>query len=135
MNALGRSSPLVPPIVIGVLVFIALLASLMFLDTQPERRDVVRTQDIHHLKEALAVYQSVRQTFPVSHELVELTGYDEVSAALRHAGAITVVPQDPLYPEYAYWYRSDGNGYTLYFCLETDRVQNYAAGCENTVRP
>lgn len=123
------------PVVVGILVFIALLASLMFVSTQPEQRDVIRTQDIRHLQEALAVYQSARQTFPVSYELMELTGYDEISAALRQAGALTAVPQDPLYPEYAYWYRSDGNRYTLYFCMETDQVENYAAGCENTVHP
>ncbi len=75
--------------------------------------------------------------FPLSTAVTTLSGTDDVSVALLNAQTLNAIPRDPSYPVNAYTYQSNAtaNFYTITFCLETDTIANYSAGCSNTLTP
>ncbi len=122
-----------------VMAIIAILASGMlalFTSTQEKSRDTRRMEDVRELQKALSLYYIDNNQYPAAASTIDLTGSDSVSTTLVNAGTIPAIPRDPVTPTYEYTYQSASPGtYTITFCLETDRIPNYAEGCSNTVTP
>ena len=126
-----------------VMAIIALLASIVVAGVQhaqTKSRDVRRVEDMNQISKALNLYYTDHNKFPKSATEVVINGSsDALSSALISNNAMPVVPTDPLTPDdtYKYWYQTNsiGTTYTLRFCLETDSIPNYSAGCTNTMRP
>lgn len=123
-----------------VLTIIALLASAIIASmgrVQAKSRDTRRMEDINNIRKALALYQTGHNRYPVSTATTTLSGTDTVSNILVTDNAIQKVPTDPLHPDYAYLYQSNsiGTDFTMSFCLETDSIPHYNAGCDNHITP
>jgi prepilin-type N-terminal cleavage/methylation domain-containing protein len=99
-------------------------------------RDARRIQDVNQIKKALSLLLISDNAFPIALSTTTLTGSDSVSLELIAAEAFSSIPRDPL-PIYTYDYisNSDGTDYTISFCLETDTLADYSAGCGNTISP
>lgn len=124
-------------VVIAIIGLLASIVTASLLSTQQNARDARRVTDIKQIQNALELYSTTNNRFPIATTETTLTGADAVSTALLNAGAFDVVPLDPKYPTYAYTYQSNSSGtdYDLGFCLETDSIQLFSAGCGNTVSP
>ncbi len=123
-----------------VLAIIALLASVIFASMgfiQKKSRDTRRMEDINSIVKALTMYNVGYNRFPISATTTTLDGTDSVSTALVNDKAINKIPRDPLHPDYSYDYvtNSLGTDFTLHFCLESDSIPGYSAGCVNTITP
>ncbi len=123
-----------------VIAIIGLLASVVvasLTSAQSKARDARRMEDISSLQKAFALYATDGGTYPISVTQSPLTVGTPVADALIAADAMSTMPKDPMDPTYQYEYASNANGstYTLYFCLETNGIPNYAQGCGNTVTP
>jgi len=129
--------------IIELLVVIAIIGLLttgvlVFLDsTRTKSRDTRRMSDMQEIGKALGLYIINNDNFPVSAAPTTITGDDAVSTALEGDGVIVAMPTDPRHPTLSYTYQSDSAGrtYVLTFCLETDTIPGYAAGCDNTITP
>lgn len=120
-----------------VIAIIGILASIIIANlstAQTKARDARRMQDIDAIKKALALYSSDNGGYPISVSTTTLDGTDTVSQALITAGTLPAIPLDPKNPTYTYDYSSNatGNTFLLSFCLETNSIQNYSQGCNNT---
>ncbi len=123
-----------------VIAIIGILASVVMASlnsTQSKARDARRMEDLSSMQKALALYMISHGTYPIVSATTTLTGTDTVMAALIGAEAISATPKDPQSPVYDYTYMSNsiGNNYYLGFCLETDKITNYAQGCGNIIKP
>jgi len=123
-----------------VIAIIGLLVSVVvasFGTVQRRGRDARRMGDVTSIQKALAIYVITNGLFPIETTEIDLTGVDNVSVALLSDGAIPTMPRDPAYPVYNYTYQSNaiGSAYVISFCLETDTIINYSAGCGNTLTP
>jgi len=122
-----------------VIAIIGLLASVVVASlgsAQSRARDARRMEDIDAIRKALTIYSSDAGGYPISDATSTLTSTSTVGAALIAAGAISTIPEDPGTLQ-QYQYETDANGttYTLNWCLETDSIRGYAAGCDNLIRP
>jgi len=106
-------------------------------DTKTKSRDNRRAEDMRQIQNALNIYFTDNNRFPVEPDPVTVTGSDDFSNALVSEGTIDTVPTDPLHPKKTYTYESSASGadYTLRFCLETDNIKGYSKGCDNTLSP
>ncbi len=123
-----------------VLAIIALLASVIFASLghiQKKSRDTRRMEDVSSIVKALELYQVGRSRFPVSVTEIVLDGTDDTSIAVIDDGAISVMPLDPIHPDYSYKYSTNnlGTDFTITFCLEGDSIPGYEAGCDNSITP
>ena len=124
-----------------VLAIIALLASVIFASMghiQKKSRDTRRMEDLSSLVKAIELYQTGRNRYPKSYpDATVLDGTDPVSTALIQDDAIAKIPLDPLAPDYVYSYKTNqiGTDFTISFCLETNAISGYTAGCDNTITP
>lgn len=122
--------------IIGVLASIV-LASLA--SSQSKARDARRMEDVNSLQKAFALYLATSGTYPISVSTTTLNGSvsDTISALLVASENIPTAIKDPQSPVYDYTYSSNatGNTYFIGFCLETDNIRNYSAGCNNYIRP
>jgi prepilin-type N-terminal cleavage/methylation domain-containing protein len=122
--------------IIGVLASIV-LASLA--SSQSKARDARRMEDVNSLQKAFALYLATSGTYPISVSTTTLNGgvSDTISALLVTSENIPTAIKDPQSPIYDYTYSSNvtGNTYFIGFCLETDNIRNYSAGCTNYIRP
>lgn len=128
---------------VELLVVIAVIALLMSVvvavwsGTKAKSRDTKRVTDVKAIQDALALYNTSTQHFPISADVLVLTGADAVSLELISSGSIPAVPLDPLNnPPYRYSYQTDADGSTFIvtYYLETDSISGKNAG-ENTVTP
>jgi prepilin-type N-terminal cleavage/methylation domain-containing protein len=133
INGFSLIELLVAIAIIGLLVTGA-IAGLNI--ARQKARDARRIQDVNQIKKALSLYLISDNAFPIALSTTTLTGSDAVSLELIAAEAFSSIPSDPL-PIYTYDYISnaDGTDYTLSFCLETDTLADYFAGCGNTISP
>jgi len=122
-------------VVIAIIVIITALTLALLNGARQRSRDSRRVEDIRSIETALNLYGANHAgTYPVVSPAETINGSsDTMSAALIAENTISNVPTDPQHPTNAYQYESDGNTYTLTFCLETDTIQGYAAGCSNAV--
>lgn len=125
-----------------VIAIIGILASIIFASlasSQSKARDARRMQDVNSYQKAFALYLSTSGTYPISISTTTLNGNgsDTINAALIASGNIPTAIKDPQSPIYDYTYSSNatGNTYMIGFCLETDNIKNYSAGCNNYIRP
>jgi len=123
-----------------VIAIIGLLAGVVFAainNAQIRSRDTSRIEQVQQIKKALSLYQIENKRFPIHASGITITGEDALSSAMVAAEVINPMPTDPLYPTYAYTYQSNSTGstYVLTFCLETDAIPGYSAGCSNTLTP
>lgn len=123
-----------------VVSIIGILSSIIFVslrESKMKSRDSKRISDIYSIANAINLYQASFQRYPVQTEEIPLTGMDGVSLELKVNNYISMIPLDPLngQGEYKYYYRSDGNVYTLRFCQEKTSVQGLSDGCANVISP
>jgi type II secretory pathway pseudopilin PulG len=124
-------------VVVAIIAAVIVLLVLFIQETQKRSRDAARISSVRELSKALALFQTTSSYYPLAPAELRLTGNDDVSVALKKAGAIPSIPLDPLHPELDYLYRTDSRGsmYYITFCLETDSIPQYSRGCENTINP
>lgn len=125
-------------LLISIAIITMLLAITMTLlsGVKEKNRDAKRMQDIHQLQNALNLYYANHSRFPIAATPINITGTDTFSEELEGDDVIPAVQTDPLYPAQAYIYESSsGKTFTITFCLETDTIEGYSAGCGNTVAP
>jgi len=67
----------------------------------------------------------------------DITEDTTVGSQLLSDHAIPAIPRDPLTPDYEYKYEPNTHrtSYTITWCMETDSVKGYTAGCSNTITP
>ncbi len=125
-----------------VIAIIGILASIVLASlasSQSKARDARRMEDVNSLQKAFALYLATSGTYPISVSTTTLNGGggDTISAVLVASENIPTAIKDPQSPVYDYTYSSNstGNTYMIGFCLETDNIRNYSAGCSNYVRP
>lgn len=123
-----------------VIAIIGILASIILASlgsSQSKARDARRISDIDSYQKALALYLTTSGTYPIVVATTTLDGgvSDSVSAALIAVQDLQTAPKDPQSPIYNYTYMSNtsGNKYWLGFCLETNNIRNYSAGCGNLI--
>ncbi len=117
---------------------IALLTAIVMVSistTKSKNRDTNRMSQLHEINNALNLYHTGNQRFPIYTG--NITGTDAMSTVLENSGAISEVPIDPLNSApYIYTYTSaDGTNFSMGFCLETDTIQGYSQGCGNIITP
>jgi len=124
-------------VVIAIIGLLAGIAIASVNNTQIRSRDANRIDSIQQIKKALSLYQIENRRFPIHSSGITISGDDALSSSLTTAEVIQSVPVDPLYPTYAYTYQSNttGSTYVLTFCLETNSIPGYSAGCSNTIAP
>jgi len=124
-----------------VVAVIAVLSSVIMValsNAKEKSRDARRASDMREIQNALNLYFTDNNRFPVVTTAVDITGSDAFSTALEVAGVISDTPTDPVNAEnlvYSYVSSSNGANYTISFCLETDTIQGYSQGCGNTISP
>ncbi len=124
-------------VVIAIIGMLTAIGLASYNEVRKRGRDARRMQDVQELHNALGLYTILNSTFPIAVASTPLTGADAVSSALVAADALPTIPLDPQYPTYTYDYQSDagGSSYSITFCLETDTIPNYSAGCSNVSTP
>lgn len=121
-----------------VIAIIGLLASVVVASlssAQSKARDARRMQDIDALRKALVLYSSDNAAYPIAAATTTLASTSTVGTALVSSGAISTIPTDPNGSQYMYSSNAGGTNYTINFCLETDTIQNFSAGCDNYLFP
>lgn len=123
-----------------VIAIIGILASVVMASlgsTQSKARDTRRIEDVDAIKKALTLHSITNGSFPIQTSTTTLTGSDPVSTTLITSQDIPSMPKDPMSPTFDYKYVSNtiGNTYSINFCLETDKIPGYTAGCDNYLRP
>lgn len=129
---------------IELLVVVALIAMLMSItislitSSKARARDGRRTEDIRQVQNALELYRTTGQIFPICALLIINGSSDCLSRALVAEGSIAGLPTDPLRGSsgncgspgnYVYCYESaDGFNYTLRYELETGAIPGKSAG-------
>lgn len=119
---------------------IAILTSIILVTISgiKERgRDARRLSDVNEIQNALNLYFSSHNIFPVFSTKITITGDDAFSELLINEKNMPAVPTDPLptFGSYTYQSNSGGTNYSLGFCMETDTVSKYLKGCTNTLTP
>lgn len=139
MHVMKRGFSLIELLV--AMAIIALLATTIIAGVthmQTKSRDTRRVEDISQISKALELYYSSEYRFPKAETEVVLNNVDDIlTTTLIPAGAISSISLDPIHPDYTYRYQTNslGTTYTLRFCLETDSIKGYSAGCSNEKTP
>jgi len=129
-----------------VMTIIGLLATVVLAslsNAQARARDARRVSDVNTLTKALALYLSMKDTYPVTGGTlpgVTINGSDTVSAQLASVSILQGQLVDPSDGQvinsetfhYRY-YSLDGGNYTITYCLETNSIAGGAPGCSNAV--
>jgi type II secretion system protein G len=122
-----------------VIAIIGLLASVVVASlgsAQSRARDARRMEDIDAIRKALVIYSTDAGGYPISVSTTTLTSTSTVGAAIIASGAISTIPTDPgTLDQYQYVSDTNGTTYDLSWCLETDSIRGYAAGCDNYISP
>ena len=121
-----------------VIAIIGLLASIVIASltsVQAKARDTHRMEDINQLERALALYAADYSHYPIETSSTPIAPSSIAGAALLSSGAMSTLPSDPTTFQYSYISDASGGTYTINFCLETDTIRGYAAGCSNNVSP
>lgn len=125
-------------VVIAIIGILATITMVSINDLRARARDDRRVADMKAIRDALAMYQVQKVTYPSFPTETRLTGSDAFSAELISERLIQNVPFDPTNVSpyfYTYQSSSDDSSYILKFCLETDYLKAYVQGCGNSVGP
>lgn len=121
-------------IVIAIIAMLSSIVLVVLTSMQAQSRDARRMEDVREIQKALNLYYIDSNRFPQAATEVALVGDDAISTALVNSGAVSVVPRDPVTPEFDYFYIATTSArYTIRFCLETDSIPGYTEGCANTI--
>ena len=124
---------------IAVVISVVMVSVVFWLinGTRVQNRDTERISDMTEIRQALRLYFINNGYFPLIPNPVIITGSDAFSKALQNDLVVREVFKDPIHPDFMYTYQSGPKGiqYVLRFCLETDGIQNYSKGCNNTITP
>lgn len=124
-------------VVVAIISLLVAVIAATWSGLKAKSRDTKRVTDIKAIQDALGLYNTTTQHFPVSAGALVLTGSDAVSLELISSGSIPAVPADPLNATpYQYTYQSDASGstYAVTYYLETNSISGKSAG-ENTATP
>lgn len=123
-----------------VIAIIGILASIVLASlgsSQAKARDARRISDVNSYQKALALYLSTSGSYPIVAATTTLDGSDTISATLVAAQDLPTPPKDPQSGidgfDYTYMSNANGSKYWIGFCLETNNLRNYSAGCGNLV--
>jgi len=122
-------------VVIAIIVIITALTLALLNGARERSRDGRRLEDLRSIETALNLYAANNQgVYPAVSPAETIDGVNDfMSQTLLGSDVISNIPTDPQHPNNVYQYQSDGNTYSLSFCLETDTVQGYTQGCGNTI--
>ena len=126
-------------IVVAIIGLLVSMAMIRINQTKTKARDSRRVGDISNIATALALYHNDRNRYPVYEGAIDGSPTDVLSAELKNAGLMSVVPLDPLNRDvggcgtaggYHYYYVSniDGSNYILWYCLETNSILGKTSG-------
>lgn len=121
-------------IVVAIIGILAAVTMVLLNSTRAHGRDSRRLEDLRSIENGLHLYAAGHNgLYPEASPAETIDGQtDTLSTKLIADEDMDAVPTDPLHPGMVYQYESDGSTYTLTFCLETDEVAGFAAGCSNT---
>ncbi len=124
-------------VVIAIIAVLTSVALASFEQAKIKARDARRMSDLGEIENALNLYFTEHNLFPIEPSVVTITGEDDFSTTLETGGHISETPIDPFSPTYDYTYVSNSSGttYTITFCLEGTSIASYAQGCSNTLTP
>jgi len=124
-------------VVVAIIAMLSAVTLVLLSGAREKSRDATRVAQLRQVENALNLYFTNHNRFPIETLAVTITGSDSFSTALISDEAIAEVSADPAHPSYTYTYQSDslGSSYTITFCLETDTIGEYAKGCSNTLTP
>lgn len=125
-------------VVVAIIAIIVSSLVINYTSAKQKARDASRLSNIKTISNALAAYQVNRGFYPAYDGYI--SGADKMSEALKDEAILKITPIDPLDKisngtTYKYSYQSNGSDYIIRFCLETDSIQGYKKGCENTIKP
>jgi len=109
-------------IVIAIMTMLSSLAFIQFQTARARGRDSQREKEVKTLQDALALYATSVNTYPVYSGAI--TGIDAASLELIAKDAITKIPIDPTnVGNYKYIYDApNGTTYTITYYLETASI-------------
>lgn len=122
------------------IILAVILVGLFFFQvdkTRLQNRDSKRIDDLTEIRQALRLYKLNNGHFPFIENPTIITGSDAFSEKLLNDLVVSKVFTDPIHPEFTYTYQSGprGENYIIKFCLETNTIQNFIKGCNNTITP
>lgn len=125
-------------IVVAIIGLMASLTLVYLSGIRARSRDTRRVTDIYSVAIALHLYNDIFSEYPVYTG--NITGSDDMSIALMGKNILKSIVIDPLNinvagVDYVYNYSSDGETFTLQYCLETDYIYGKEIGCDNYIRP
>jgi len=128
-------------VAVTVMGIIGIMVMAVLTESRARSRDSRRVSDIKTMHEALAMYLSGHNYFPVETTEIIINGTDSVSNALRLEGILLSGLADPNAGQsidgeiFNYYYQTNtqGTSYTLRYCQETNSIHGQAQGCGNTV--
>lgn len=124
-------------IVIAIISLLVAVVAASWSSLKAKSRDTKRVADIKAIQDALGLYNTTVQRFPVSTDVLVLTGSDAVSLELISSNSIPAMPRDPLNSapyQYSYQTDADGSTYAVTYYLETNSISGKSAG-ENKATP
>jgi len=124
-------------VVVAIIAVLLSATAIVMSSSRAKSRDATRMAELRQIQNALNLYFTANNAFPVFATETTITGDDAFSLALENAGTIDEVPTDPNHPATPYTYQSNAEGttYILSFCLETDTIAGFSQGCGNTLTP
>jgi prepilin-type N-terminal cleavage/methylation domain-containing protein len=125
-------------VVVAIIGLMASLSLVYLRDVRARSRDTRRVADIYSLATALHLYNNTFSSYPIYTG--DINGGDNMSVALTRENILRSIAVDPLNitvagVDYKYNYSSDGETFTIQYCLETDYIHNKDVGCDNYIRP
>jgi len=122
--------------VVAIIGILAATVALALNDARKSARDMRRKADLRQIATALELYADTFNHYPEVSELKNIWSASppkepnspregSLAAQLIDAGAMKIVPQDPLYPKHVYKYKSDNGGSKYYLEAQLEKPDEF----------